>query len=101
MIDEGDPPNKNESDQSPEDIYANEPSKLQSEKRAETIRKAMEKALTYVTTQIAAKRLKISKRTLDGMRAAGKGPPWYRIGKKVFYALEDLDVWLEDQKVEC
>jgi hypothetical protein len=43
-----------------------------------------------LTASTLAARWGKSERTLQRMRAAGKSPPHFRIGKTIFYRLEDV-----------
>lgn len=51
-----------------------------------------------LTTREAAERLRLSKRTLDNMRGHGTGPPFRKIGGRVFYHLDDLKGWLDEMR---
>lgn len=42
----------------------------------------------------AAKRLRLSKSTLDKARREGAGPPFVRLGRRVLYTTHDLDAWI-------
>ena len=43
-----------------------------------------------LTAEELAERWKIAVRTLDGWRAAGKGPVWLKIGGQIRYRLADV-----------
>jgi hypothetical protein len=49
-------------------------------------------------TKCAAKYLVLSPRTLEDLRASGKGPRYFKLGPgrgaRVVYRLQDLDAWL-------
>ncbi len=51
-----------------------------------------------LTTPEAAKLLRLSRRTLEGMRVSGTGPRYFKLGPgrmaKVVYKSEDLERWL-------
>ncbi|RBI67551.1 DNA-binding protein [Roseovarius sp. TE539] len=47
----------------------------------------------------AASYLRVSKRTLDRWHAMRIGPPRVSAGRRVFYQLEALHKWLEDNEV--
>ena len=47
----------------------------------------------YLNTRKAAEWLGLSPRTLDRYRVTGDGPPFFRFGNRVRYALADLEVW--------
>nr|WP_137831774.1 helix-turn-helix domain-containing protein [Methylobacterium sp. L1A1] len=53
-----------------------------------------------VTPAAAAKRLGVSTSYLSNLRRAkdGGGPVFYQIGRKIEYAPEDLDRWLEERR---
>lgn len=53
----------------------------------------MDKA--YLTPSELARRYKetVSVKTLANWRSAGTGPPWVKIGGRVLYALEDVQLW--------
>lgn len=57
--------------------------------------------LTCLTTKEAAALLKLSPRTLEGMRCDGNGPDFAKLGDgiraKVVYRLSDLEKWLAEQ----
>jgi hypothetical protein len=36
--------------------------------------------------------------TLDRWRFLGGGPPYHRVGKRVVYDLNDVDIWLDDHR---
>ena len=48
----------------------------------------------YLTTIEAAKRLHLSKSTLDNWRSQNMGPAFARIGSNVVYLPADLDAWV-------
>ena len=51
-----------------------------------------------LTTPEAAKLLRLSRRTLEGLRVSGTGPRYFKLGPgrmaKVVYKFQDLDQWL-------
>jgi predicted DNA-binding transcriptional regulator AlpA len=51
-----------------------------------------------LTTPEAAKLLRLSRRTLEGMRVSGTGPRYFKLGPgkmaKVVYRTQDLERWL-------
>jgi len=56
--------------------------------------------LLPIDTAEAAKRLGLSKSTLNKARLTGKGPPYLKlIGGRVRYRPADLDAWLEARVV--
>ena len=50
--------------------------------------------MSFMTTQQAADKLGISKRTLEGMRLRGSGPAYVKVGRLVRYTDELLEQWL-------
>lgn len=51
-----------------------------------------------LTTAEAAASLHIAPITLARWRAAGRGPNFVRIGKKLFYRPTDIDAWVDEQQ---
>jgi excisionase family DNA binding protein len=51
------------------------------------------------TTEQAAKYLKVSPGTLRNWRAAGSGPPSYRVGNTVRYHMGEVRAWVREQRV--
>jgi len=49
----------------------------------------------YLSTKEAARHLNISPRTLEAMRATGRGPACRRHGRLWRYQLDELDRWSE------
>lgn len=47
----------------------------------------------YLTTIEAAAHLNLSPRTLEKLRTIGGGPRFRKFGRRVMYALADLDAW--------
>ena len=46
----------------------------------------------------AAERLNLKQKTLENWRCLGVGPPFYKIGERVFYDEADLDAWLQSRR---
>jgi predicted DNA-binding transcriptional regulator AlpA len=42
-------------------------------------------------------KLGVSKRTLQRWRQENKGPPWGKIGRRIFYDEDKLNAWIQDQ----
>jgi predicted DNA-binding transcriptional regulator AlpA len=40
----------------------------------------------------------VSVETLKYWRAQGRGPRWYKLGRRVVYNLADVDAWLDEQR---
>ncbi|MEM7480301.1 MAG: helix-turn-helix domain-containing protein [Acidobacteriota bacterium] len=49
-------------------------------------------------TPLAAEYLGLAPATLETLRSRGGGPPFVKLGRRVVYRREDLDVWLEDRR---
>src|SRR6516165_7476983 len=47
----------------------------------------------YLPTEAAAAYLGLSKSTLEKQRITGSGPPFRKLGRRVLYAIGDLDTW--------
>ncbi|MDH5835336.1 helix-turn-helix transcriptional regulator [Luteimonas kalidii] len=54
---------------------------------------APENAPRYLTNAEAAAWLKLSPRTLEKQRVIGGGPPFRKFGRRVLYAVADLEDW--------
>ena len=66
--------------------------------RGETLQAAQRKSsedTMLINSREAAKRLKVSQRTLWGMHNSGKMPPPIRIGRMVRWSVEVLKKWTE------
>ena len=53
----------------------------------------------YLDNRQAAHYLKLSPRTLDRLRLTGEGPLFRKFGRRVIYAIEDLEVWANERIV--
>ena len=53
----------------------------------------------YLDNREAAHYLKLSPRTLDRLRLTGEGPRFRKFGRRVIYAIEDLEVWANERIV--
>jgi len=47
----------------------------------------------FLSNDQAAEYLKLSPRTLEKLRVVGGGPQFRKFGRRVFYALPELDAW--------
>ena len=54
----------------------------------------------YLTNDEAADYLRLSPRTLEKQRVLGGGPKFRKFGRRVMYAVTDLDAWAEDRSYE-
>ena len=51
----------------------------------------------FLDNQEAAHYLKLSPRTLDRQRLTGEGPRFRKFGRRVVYAIEDLEAWANER----
>jgi predicted DNA-binding transcriptional regulator AlpA len=51
----------------------------------------------YLDNEQAAQYLKLSPRTLDRQRLTGEGPQFRKFGRRVVYAIEDLEAWANER----
>ena len=49
----------------------------------------------YLTNDEAAEYLRLSPRTLEKQRVIGGGPKFRKFGRRVMYAVSDLDAWAD------
>jgi hypothetical protein len=49
--------------------------------------------IRFVDTEAAARYLGLTTHSLESYRSLGVGPPYYKFGRWVRYAVDDLDVW--------
>src|SRR3546814_18343821 len=54
----------------------------------------------YLTNDEAADYLRLSPRTLEKQRVIGGGPKFRKFGRRVMYAVADLDAWAEPRSFE-
>ena len=55
----------------------------------------------FLDTKEAASYLRLSHRTLEGLRVRGGGPPFHKLGRRlVVYKLEDLKAWAASGRQE-
>ena len=55
----------------------------------------------YLTNDEAAEYLRLSPRTLEKQRVIGGGPRFRKFGRRVMYAVNDLDVWADERSYEA
>ena len=53
--------------------------------------------IPFVDTQAAARYLALSPHSLECYRSLGDGPPFYKFGKFVRYAVPDLQTWAAER----
>jgi hypothetical protein len=54
----------------------------------------------YLTNEEAAEYLRLSPRTLEKQRVIGNGPKFRKFGRRVMYAMADLDGWAAERSFE-
>ena len=54
----------------------------------------------YLTNDEAADYLRLSPRTLEKQRVLGGGPKFRKFGRRVMYAVADLDAWAAERSFE-
>lgn len=54
----------------------------------------------YLTNDEAAGYLRLSPRTLEKQRVIGNGPKFRKFGRRVMYAVADLDAWADQRSYE-
>ncbi|SDP37590.1 Helix-turn-helix domain-containing protein [Paracidovorax cattleyae] len=55
----------------------------------------------YLTNDEAATHLRLSPRTLEKLRVIGGGPKFRKFGRRVMYAVTDLDAWADARSFEA
>jgi hypothetical protein len=55
----------------------------------------------YLTNDEAAEYLRLSPRTLEKQRVIGGGPKFRKFGRRVMYAVADLDAWATERSFEA
>ncbi len=55
----------------------------------------------YLTNDEAAQYLRLSPRTLEKQRVIGGGPKFRKFGRRVMYAVIDLDAWADARSYEA
>ncbi|ULU23300.1 helix-turn-helix domain-containing protein [Dyella terrae] len=55
----------------------------------------------YFTNDEAADYLRLSPRTLEKQRVIGGGPKFRKFGRRVMYAVADLDAWADQRSYEA
>lgn len=54
----------------------------------------------YLTNEEAATFLRLSPRTLEKLRVIGGGPRFRKFGRRVLYAIDDLEAWANARSFE-
>ncbi|MCX5565817.1 helix-turn-helix domain-containing protein [Alcaligenes phenolicus] len=55
----------------------------------------------YLTNDEAAQYLRLSPRTMEKQRVIGGGPKFRKFGRRVMYAVADLDAWADAHSYEA
>ncbi len=58
-------------------------------------------SVRYLTNDEAANFLRLSPRTLEKQRVIGGGPRFRKFGRRVMYALADLEAWADARSFEA
>jgi len=61
---------------------------------------ATARAPRYLTNNEAAEFLRLSPRTLEKQRVIGGGPRFRKFGRRVMYAIDDLETWANARTFE-
>ena len=61
---------------------------------------AKEELVRYLTNDEAAAYLRLSPRTLEKQRVIGGGPRFRKFGRRVLYAIQDLETWANARACE-
>ncbi|KHK52061.1 transcriptional regulator [Ralstonia sp. A12] len=59
------------------------------------------KTARYLTNDEAAEYLRLSPRTLEKQRVIGGGPRFRKFGRRVMYAVTDLEAWADQRSFEA
>jgi predicted site-specific integrase-resolvase len=54
-----------------------------------------------LTPKDIAKRYGVTEHTTSEWRRSGRGPQWFKVGHRVFYSMEDVLAFEEQQKEEA
>ena len=54
--------------------------------------------MKFFTQAQLSDQLNISKRTLERFRSEGKGPKYYKMGRRVLYASKDVEEYLQQHQ---
>ncbi|WP_304074535.1 helix-turn-helix domain-containing protein [Maricaulis maris] len=53
----------------------------------------------FLCTKALARHLNLSASWLEKARCRGEGPPYYRVGSKILYAVVEVDEWMASSRV--
>jgi len=59
----------------------------------------MEKPIMIAASEVSKFFPGLHYKTLANMRSQGKGPRYYKVGRKVFYRIADLEAWLTQNPI--
>lgn len=54
--------------------------------------------MALLTPEETARRVRLKESTLAARRVTGDGPPFVKLGSRVFYDEHDVDVWIAARK---
>ena len=57
----------------------------------------LRKSILLTTTE-TAEALRLKEHTLENMRSQGTGPPFRKLGGRVFYHIDDVREWLREMR---
>lgn len=55
---------------------------------------------TYMTTEEVARLCRTSPESVRFWRHVGKGPKSFKVGRRVLYAVEDVEAWLTEARAK-
>jgi len=73
------------------------PAPLRPAAAAATVSTTAAQPQRYLTNDEAADYLRLSPRTLEKQRVFGSGPKFRKFGRRVMYAVADLDAWAAER----
>lgn len=60
----------------------------------------MEKPIFVAASEVPRFFPELSPKTLANLRSQGRGPRWFKRGRRVFYRVEDLERWLMEGEMK-
>lgn len=76
------------------------PAPLRPAATAATVSPTAAQPQRYLTNDEAADYLRLSPRTLEKQRVFGSGPKFRKFGRRVMYAVADLDAWAAERSFD-
>ena len=67
---------------------------------AQPAQPASKRSIRYLNNSEAAEFLRLSPRTLEKQRVIGGGPRFRKFGRRVMYAIDDLEAWANARSFE-